>query len=64
MTKRDDIHKKTQAKIANILAEVPIDDRKERDDLHARLSQRYSELEPLKWAMSKKGRDVSRKSDK
>jgi hypothetical protein len=27
MAKREDIHKKTQAKIAKILAEVPIDDR-------------------------------------
>jgi hypothetical protein len=50
MAKREDIHKKTQAKIAKILAEVPI-------DLHARLRQRYGELEPLKFEMSKKDRE-------
>jgi hypothetical protein len=53
MTKRGEIHKK----IAKILAEVPIDDRNERDDLYARLRKRYAELKPLKRGMGKENRD-------
>jgi hypothetical protein len=60
MTKRerqDDLHKKTRAKIDKLLADVPIDDRKERDELHHRLRQRYAELEPLKSRMGNKERE-------
>ena len=50
MTKRGAI---IQKKIEKILADVPIDDRHERDELHARLRQRYNELKPLKRGMEK-----------
>ena len=53
MTKRGAI---IQKKIEKILADVPIDDRHERDELHARLRQRYNELKPLERGMEKPDR--------
>ena len=53
MKEPDDIKKKAQARVDKALAEVPIDNKQERDALHARLRQRYAELEPLKFGMSK-----------
>jgi len=53
MKEPDDIKKKAQARVDKALAEVPIDNKQERDALHARLRQRYAELEPLKSGMSK-----------
>ena len=44
MTKRGRDYPK---KIEKILADVPIDDRHERDELHARLRQRYNKLPQL-----------------
>jgi len=54
MKEPDDIEKKAQAQVDKALAEVPVDYKQERDELHARLRQRYAELEPLKSGMSKK----------
>ena len=55
----EDIEKKARAraKVAKILADVPIDNRRERDQLHARLRQKYAELGPLKFGMSKEDRE-------
>ena len=39
------------------MADVPIDNKLERDDLRARLRQKYSELEPLKVRMNKEDRE-------
>jgi hypothetical protein len=39
------------------MAEVPVDKKRERDALHARLRQTYAELEPLKSGMSKEDLD-------
>ena len=52
--KNSDEEKKAQARVDTALAEVPIDNKQERDELHTRLRQRYAELEPLKFGMSKK----------
>lgn len=53
MKEPDDIEKKAQARVDKALAEVPVDYKQERDELHARLRQRYAELEPLKFGMTK-----------
>ena len=42
----------SQARVDKALAEVPIDNRGERMKLHARLRQKYEELEPLKSSMN------------
>jgi hypothetical protein len=39
---------KAAKNVAKALAEVPIDTKKERDALRARIRQKYGELEPLK----------------
>jgi hypothetical protein len=39
------------------LAEVPVDNKAERDDLRAQLRQKYSELKPLKVRMNKEDRE-------
>jgi hypothetical protein len=51
----EDDEKKTRVrtKITKLLADVPVDNREERDELHARLRRRYAELKPLKFGMSK-----------
>jgi hypothetical protein len=43
--------------VAKALAEVPVDNKPERDDLRARLRQKYSELKPLKVRMNKEDRE-------
>lgn len=58
MKKPIKVQRKAIAGVAKALAEVPVDTRRERDALHARLRQKYSELEPLKFGMSKQ--DVDR----
>jgi len=50
-------HKKEVAKnVAKALADVPIDNKKERDMIRARLRQRYGELKPLKAGMREEDR--------
>jgi hypothetical protein len=43
--------------VAKALAEVPVDNKPERDALRARLRQKYTELEPLKIGMTKEDRE-------
>ena len=45
-------HSQAQVRVDKALAEVPIDHRGERTKLHARLRQKYEELEPLKTSMN------------
>ena len=45
-------HSQAQVRVDKALAEVPIDNRGERMKLHARLRQKYEELEPLKSSMN------------
>jgi hypothetical protein len=47
---------KAAKNVANALAEVPIDNKQERDALRVRLRQKYSELKPLKRGMDKEDR--------
>ena len=50
--------KKMEAKnVAKALADVPIDNKQERDALRARLRKKYAELETLKVGMSKEERE-------
>jgi hypothetical protein len=42
--------------VAKALADVPIDNKQERDLIRARLRQKYAELEPLKVGMSEEDR--------
>ena len=50
--------KKMKAKnVAKALADVPIDNKQERDALRARLRKKYAELETLKVGMSKQVRE-------
>ena len=42
--------------VANALADVPIDNKKERDTIRARLRRKYAALKPLKVDMSPKDR--------
>jgi len=50
--------KKMEAKnVAKALADVPIDNKQERDALRARLRKKYAELETLKVGMSKQVRE-------
>ena len=43
--------------VAKALADVPIDNKQERDALRARLRKKYAELETLKVGMSKQVRE-------
>jgi hypothetical protein len=45
-------HSQAQVRVDKALAEVPVDNRGERMKLHARLRQKYDELEPLKSSMN------------
>jgi len=50
--------KKMEAKnVAKALADVPIDNKQERDALRARLRKKYAELETLKVGMSEQVRE-------
>jgi hypothetical protein len=50
--------KKMEAKnVAKALADVPIDNKQERDALRARIRKKYAELETLKVGMSKQVRE-------
>jgi hypothetical protein len=50
--------KKMEARnVAKALADVPIDNKQERDALRARLRKKYAELETLKVGMSKQVRE-------
>ena len=50
--------KKMEAKnVAKALADVPIDNKQERDALRARLRKKYAELKALKVGMSKQVRE-------
>ena len=42
--------------LAKALADVPIDNKQERDAIRARLRQKYADLEPLKVQMRKEDR--------
>ena len=48
--------KKVAKNVATALAEVPIDNKQERDALRARLRQRYDELERLRMGMKEDDR--------
>jgi hypothetical protein len=48
---------KGEGNIAMALADVPVDNKAERDDLRARLRQKYSELKPVKVRMNKEDRE-------
>jgi hypothetical protein len=50
--------KKMEAKnVAKALADVPIDNKQERDALRAQLREKYAELNTLRGDMSKKARE-------
>jgi hypothetical protein len=49
---------KVARNVAKALAEVPIDNKQERDVLRARLRQKYDELERLRMSMKKDGRKL------
>jgi hypothetical protein len=56
MKKSDHEKKKVTVNVAKALADVPIDNKQERDDLRVRLRQTYSELEPIKSDMKQEDR--------
>lgn len=56
MKKSDHEKKKVTVNVAKALADVPIDNKQERDDLRVRLRQTYSELEPIKLDMKQEDR--------
>lgn len=47
---------KVARNLAKALADVPIDNKQERDEIRARLRQKYADLEPLKVEMRKADR--------
>jgi hypothetical protein len=53
---RDHNKEKFERNVAKALAEVPIDNKPERDAIRARLRRKYAELQPLKAGMSVKNR--------
>ena len=55
--KKEKAQRKVRGNIAMALADVPVDNKAERDDLRARLRQKYSELKPVKVRMNKKDRE-------
>ena len=57
MKKEKKAQRKVRGGIAMALADVPVDTKAERDDLRARLRQKYSELKPLKVRMNKEDRE-------
>jgi hypothetical protein len=57
MKEPNEAQRKAMTRVAKALAEVPVDKKRERDALHARLRQKYAELEPLKSGMSKEDLD-------
>ena len=57
MKKETKARRKVGRSIAMALADVPVDNKPERDDLRARLRQKYSELKPLKVRMNKEDRE-------
>ena len=57
MKKEKKAQRKVRGNIAMALADVPVDTKAERDDLRARLRQKYSELKPLKIRMNKEDRE-------
>ena len=48
---------KVARNVAKALADVPIDNKQERDTLRARLRHKYAELEPLKAGLRKETRE-------
>jgi ribonuclease I len=57
MKKEKKAQRKVEVSVAKALADVPVDNKLERDDLRARLRQKYSELKPLKVRMNKEDRE-------
>jgi hypothetical protein len=57
MKKSSSDRKKVVKNVAKALAEVPIDNKQERDALRTRLRQKYVELKPLKVGMNKEDRE-------
>ena len=53
--KKSNSEKKKVTNVAKALADVPIDNRQERDDLRVRLRQTYSELESIKMGHEARG---------
>jgi hypothetical protein len=47
---------KVEKNVAKALAEVPIDNKQERDAIRARLRRTYADLQPVKAGMSPKNR--------
>ena len=54
--KQSENKKQVAKNVAKALADVPIDNKKERDTIRARLRQKYDDLKPLKVAMNEKDR--------
>jgi hypothetical protein len=54
--RRAEKQEKIERNVAEALADVPIDNKKERDTIRARLRRTYAELKPLKVSMSPKDR--------
>jgi hypothetical protein len=57
MKKEKKAQRKVRGSIAMALADVPVDTKAERDELRARLRQKYSELKPLRVRMNKEDRE-------
>jgi hypothetical protein len=57
MKKSSNDRKKVARNVAKALAEVPIDNKQERDALRTLLRQKYLELKPLKVSMNKEDRE-------
>jgi len=57
MNKSGNEKKKEARNVAKALADVPIDNKQERDALRARLRKKYAELKALKVGMSKQVRE-------
>jgi light-regulated signal transduction histidine kinase (bacteriophytochrome) len=57
MNKSGNEKKKEARNVAKALADVPIDNKRERDALRARLRKKYAELKALKVGMSKQVRE-------
>jgi hypothetical protein len=57
MKKSANDKKKVAKNLAKVLADVPIDNKQERDALRARIRQKYVELEPLKVSLNRNDRE-------
>jgi hypothetical protein len=54
--RRANSREKIDRNVANALADVPIDNKRERNRIHARLRRKYADLEPAMAALKAKDR--------